>query len=131
MMVITDFPFEGVQGNVPVVQHRNRKPDTFLQTDACSSPCRACESVPSLQTRFRHIDVRVNDDAHWPSPLPVSWLLAEKSAQRLQFVETQYDTQRTEESVRQIFPRLQQILATPMSLKSIFLALARTYRLSV
>ena len=90
-----------------------------------------CESVTSLQARFRQIDARVGDDSHWPSSLPISWLLAEKSAQRLQFVETQYDAKKTEASVRQMFPTLQQVLATPMSLKSIFLALARTYRLSV
>jgi len=89
-----------------------------------------CESVTSLQARFRQIDVRVSDNGDSPSSLPVSWLLAEKSAQRLQFVETQYHAQKTEESIRRIFPTLQQVLATPMSLKSIFLALARTYRLS-
>ena len=89
-----------------------------------------CESVTSLQARFRQIDVRVSDNGDWPSSLPVSWLQAEKSAQRLQFVETQYDVQKTEESIRRIFPTLQQVLAAPMSLKSIFLALARTYRLS-
>jgi ABC-2 type transport system ATP-binding protein len=89
-----------------------------------------CESVPSLQSRFRQIEVRINDNGHWPSPLPASWLLAEKSAQRLQFVETQYDPNSTEQSIRQLFPTPQQVLATPMSLKSIFLALARTYRLA-
>ena len=89
-----------------------------------------CESVTSLQARFRQIDVRVSDNGDWPSSLPISWLQAEKSAQRLQFVDTQYDVQKTEESIRRIFPTLQQVLAAPMSLKSIFLALARTYRLS-
>jgi ABC-2 type transport system ATP-binding protein len=89
-----------------------------------------CESVTSLQARFRQIDLRVGDNGRWPSPLPLSWLLPERSAQRLQFVETQYHPQKTEETVRHAFPTLQQVLATPMSLKSIFLALARTYRLT-
>ena len=89
-----------------------------------------CESVVSLQARFRQIEVRVSEDVPWPSPLPASWLLAEKAAQRLQFVETQYDPVETEKSLRQMFPMSQQVLATPMSLKSIFLALARTYRLA-
>ena len=47
-----------------------------------------CESVASLQARFRQIEVRVSEDVPWPSHLPASWLLAEKAAQRLQFVET-------------------------------------------
>jgi ABC-type multidrug transport system ATPase subunit len=89
-----------------------------------------CESVTSLQARFRQIDLRVGDNGRWPSPLPLSWLLPERSAQRLQFVETQYHPQKTEETVRHAFPTLQQVLATAMSLKSIFLALARTYRLT-
>jgi ABC-2 type transport system ATP-binding protein len=89
-----------------------------------------CESVASLQARFRQIEVRVSEDVPWPSPLPASWLLAEKAAQRLQFVETQYDPAETEKSLLQMFPMSQQVLATPMSLKSIFLALARTYRLA-
>ncbi len=39
-----------------------------------------CESVTSLQARFRQIDVRVSDNGDWPSSLPISWLHAEKSA---------------------------------------------------
>ena len=89
-----------------------------------------CESVVSLQARFRQIEVRVNEEVTWPSPLPASWLLAEKAAQRLQFVETQYDAGETEKTLQQLLPMAQQVLATPMSLKSIFLALARTYRLA-
>jgi len=89
-----------------------------------------CESVVSLQARFRQIEVRVSEDVALPAPLPASWLLAEKAAQRLQFVETRYDPIETEKSLRQMFPALQQVLVTPMSLKSIFVALARTYRLS-
>ena len=86
--------------------------------------------MTSLQARFRQIEVRVSEDVPWPSALPTSWLLAEKAAQRLQFVETQYDPGETEKALRQMFPMSQQVLATPMSLKSIFLALARTYRLA-
>jgi ABC-2 type transport system ATP-binding protein len=89
-----------------------------------------CESVASLQARFRQIELRVGDEGSWPSAWPVSWLLAEKSAQRLQFVETQYEPHKSEQFIRQLFPTLQQVLATPMSLKSIFVALARAYRLS-
>ena len=89
-----------------------------------------CESVVSLQARFRQIEVRVSEEVPWPASFPASWLLAEKAAQRLQFVETQYDPMETEKSLRQKFATSQQVVATPMSLKSIFLALARTYRLA-
>jgi len=89
-----------------------------------------CESVTSLQARFRQIEVRVSDDVPLPSHLPVSWLLAEKAALRLQFVETRYDPMETDKALRQMFPMSQQVVATPMSLKSIFLTLARTYRLA-
>jgi ABC-2 type transport system ATP-binding protein len=89
-----------------------------------------CESVTSLQARFRQIEIRVSEEVPWPSPFPTSWLLADKAAHRLEFVETRYDTGETEKALRQMFPMSQQVLATPMSLKSIFLALARTYRLA-
>ena len=89
-----------------------------------------CESVTSLQARFRQIEVRVSDDVPLPSHLPVSWLLAEKAALRLQFVETRYNPMETDKALRQMFPMSQQVVATPMSLKSIFLTLARTYRLA-
>jgi len=89
-----------------------------------------CESVTSLQARFRQIEVRVSDDVPLPSHLPASWLPAEKAALRLQFVETRYDPVETDRALRQMFPMSQQVVATPMSLKSIFLALARTYRLA-
>jgi ABC-2 type transport system ATP-binding protein len=89
-----------------------------------------CESVASLQARFREVEVHMGAGDSWPSSLPDSWLVAEKSAQRLQFVESKFEPSRTEISIRQLFPGMQHVLARPMSLKSIFVALARTQRVA-
>ena len=88
-----------------------------------------CESVVSLQARFRQVEVRINEEVSWPSPLPASWLLAEKAAQDCSL--SRRSTTQARPSKRcSAVPDFATILTTPMSLKSIFLALARTYRLA-
>src|SRR5262245_764929 len=89
-----------------------------------------CESVASLQARFRQVEAWLSEEEKWPSRLPGSWVLTEKAAQRLQFVESRFDPTETEKSLRELFPKVRLVSTTPMSLKSIFLALARTYRLA-
>jgi len=87
-----------------------------------------CESVESIQGRFRQIQFAVTDDAVLPGNLPPNWLLAEKEGRAVRFVESRYQEGRSEAAVLGVFPSCGEIGAAPMSLREIFLALARVYR---
>ena len=88
-----------------------------------------CESVAMLQERFRRVEVVLDDpDARMP-PRPASWLTVEKAGKTLQFVESAFG-EGTEQRVREILPGCQDPRFSPLSLREIFLTLARTYRIS-
>lgn len=88
------------------------------------------EPVSSLQERFRKIELVVQDLERLPASLPTSWLIPEKAAHTVRFVDNTYEKSKTEETIRSVFPSCTQISASPMSLREIFLTLARTYRLT-
>jgi ABC-type multidrug transport system ATPase subunit len=88
-----------------------------------------CEPASSLQARFRKIDAVLSTDGDGIGQVPESWLLIERAGHRLSFIESQYLEGNTERELQQRVPGCEQIDASAMSLRDIFLALARTYRL--
>ena len=88
-----------------------------------------CEPVSSLQARFRKIEAALPPEGGDLGQAPESWLLVERAGHRLSFVESRYSNGKTESDLRQRIPSCEQVDANPMSLREIFLALARTYRL--
>jgi ABC-2 type transport system ATP-binding protein len=88
-----------------------------------------CEPVSSLQARFRKIDAVLSTDGDVIDQVPRSWLLMERAGHRLTFIESQYLDGSTERELQQRVPGCKQIDAAPLSLRDIFLTLARTYRL--
>jgi ABC-2 type transport system ATP-binding protein len=87
------------------------------------------EPVSSVLARFRQVEVTVDGEASLPSPLPPSWLLAEASAHMARFVDSAFDDH-WESRVRAAWPRAMSVSATPLSLRNIFVTLARGWRLS-
>lgn len=85
-----------------------------------------CESVESLQARFRKVELIVDDGAV-PTPAPPEWILPQFSGHTLQFVHSLFSKE-AEQSIRAQIPSAKHIRFVPMSLKSIFITLARTYR---
>lgn len=82
------------------------------------------ESTESLQTRFRRIEVDLQDGpAHLDAP-PAAWLGLEHSGSRVRFVDSAYDRLATEAACRERFPQAA-VSAQPMTLREIFIALAR------
>ena len=88
-----------------------------------------CEPVSSLQARFRKIDAVLSTDSDGVGQIPESWLLMERAAHRLSFIESQYLEGNTERELQRRVPGCEPTDATPLSLRDIFLTLARTYRL--
>jgi ABC-2 type transport system ATP-binding protein len=88
------------------------------------------EPVPSLVARFRRIEAATEGDAALPSPLPASWLLAESSGRTVRFVESGFVESECRARVRDAMPGARDISVTPMSLREIFIVLARAFRLA-
>ena len=87
------------------------------------------ESAASLQARFRRIECVVAETTRLPASPPASWLVPETAGHSVRFVESQYQPEASEAQIRTVLPGASQISASPMSLREVFLALARTFRL--
>jgi ABC-2 type transport system ATP-binding protein len=88
------------------------------------------EPVSSLLGRFRQVDVAIDPIAGVPSGLPSSWLLPAAEGRVVRFVESQFTEAGFGERVRAVLPTARDVNAQPMSLRSIFVALARVFRIS-
>lgn len=88
------------------------------------------ETSDSLQSRFRAIEVVLPDQVRAPANLPTDWLHAEQAGRTLRFTASRFqnDTQLVAE-LRESLPIASTPEIRPMSLREIFVALARAYRL--
>jgi ABC-2 type transport system ATP-binding protein len=86
------------------------------------------EEMTSLATRFREIEVMVGtpvmlcDCPDWPE----SWLRPEASPTMVRFVESRFESERTDDQIRRVFGNVLQVSITPMPLRDIFVTLARS-----
>ena len=85
------------------------------------------ESTDTLLGRFRRIEVTLQDGPARLDVPPASWLELEKSGDLVRFVETRYEREATERACRERFPA-STVKAQPMTLREIFITLARTSR---
>jgi ABC-2 type transport system ATP-binding protein len=88
------------------------------------------EPVSGLLGRFRQVDVAVESTSSLPAGLPSSWLLPAAEGRVVRFVETEFNEADLGGKVRAVLPTSRDINAQPMSLRSIFVALARVFRIS-
>ncbi len=89
---------------------------------------RVLESVSSLERRFRRCQLTLASGEQLPEMLPPSWLVTESVGRRVRFVESDYREGTGIELIRSVVPAARNVTASRMSLKEIFMALARTYR---
>jgi ABC-2 type transport system ATP-binding protein len=83
------------------------------------------ETTESLQSRFRRIEVDLQGGTAQPETTPAGWALLERSGDRIRFIDTAYAPNVTEQLCRERFPDAA-VVAHPMTLREIFVALART-----
>jgi ABC-2 type transport system ATP-binding protein len=88
------------------------------------------EPVSSLVERFRRVEVTTEDAASVPASPPASWLLAEASGHAVRFVESAFSDDACGACVRNLIRGARDISVAPMSLREIFIVLARVFRLS-
>ncbi len=63
-----------------------------------------------------------------PSQLPAAWLTPEAAGVVFRFVDSQFDAQQSDAEIRARFAGVREIVARSMSLRAMFLALARSAR---
>ena len=89
------------------------------------------EASESLQRRFRQVEFVVPEiQGRLPSTLPKSWLVPEAAGHTIRFVASEYVSGEVESKINELFPGASPPTVRAMSLREIFLALARTFRVS-
>jgi ABC-2 type transport system ATP-binding protein len=86
------------------------------------------EEMSVLADRFREVTITLNSPSPLPAKLPAAWLLPQTVDCVVRFVHSSYKDQTTASEVAAIFPSARDISYDPMSLRSIFLAIAKSHR---
>ena len=86
------------------------------------------EEMATLTARFREVTVTLDGSERSGAAAPASWLLLERSPSVARFVHSQANMERVEEQIAAVFPKVLGIEMEPMTLRTIFLALARSGR---
>jgi ABC-2 type transport system ATP-binding protein len=86
------------------------------------------EEMSVLSDRFREVTVTLANPAPLPANLPSTWLLAQSADCVLRFVHNHFDEQATPSEIHALIPAARDISFDPMSLRAIFLAIAKTHR---
>lgn len=86
------------------------------------------EQMTTLTGRFREIELTFDSPPSLPGKYPASWMHVSASAAVVRFVESRFDEARTSAEVAQVFGTARNAEFTPMSLRAIFLAMAKSRR---
>ena len=86
------------------------------------------EEMGALSQRFREIEVTLETAMDLPTEWPDRWLNPEQSSVVIRFIDSHFDRGRSEAEVRRLFPGVLDITTRSMSLRSIFVALAKPVR---
>jgi ABC-2 type transport system ATP-binding protein len=85
------------------------------------------EEKEGLQRRFRQIEITLPEGFEPLDNLPQEWLIPERSSHIFRYIESQYGNQHTER-LRAVFPGINQIGEQYLSLREIYLVIARSLK---
>jgi ABC-2 type transport system ATP-binding protein len=86
------------------------------------------EEMTVLAGRFRDVTVTLSSPSPLPANLPATWLQPQTADCVLRFVHSDFKEQVSQREVAERFPSARDICFDPMSLRSIFLAIAKNKR---
>ena len=89
---------------------------------------RISEELTALSDRFREIELTFASPPSVPDQVPDEWMHLSSSAMVLRFVDSRFDGHKTDEQIRNLFGEVRNATFSPMSLRSIFLSMARAGR---
>jgi ABC-2 type transport system ATP-binding protein len=91
---------------------------------------RFSEELTTLVERFREVEVTFDTPPELPKSAPDTWMHLNKSAAVIRFIESRFDPDKTAAQVQDVLGVARNITFSPMSLRSIFLAMAKSGRQS-
>jgi ABC-2 type transport system ATP-binding protein len=86
------------------------------------------EEMSVLAGRFREVTVTLSSPSPLPANLPAAWLQPQTADCVLRFVHSGFNEQSSPRELAERFPSARDIAFDPMSLRSIFLAIAKSGR---
>jgi ABC-2 type transport system ATP-binding protein len=89
---------------------------------------RFSEELAHLVERFREVQVTFDGAARLPEKAPENWMQINTSAAVVRFVESHFDSERTRVEIRGVFGEVRDVTFSPMTLREIFLAMAKAGR---
>jgi len=88
------------------------------------------DEMSVLSERFREVSITLDAPTPLPPDLPPAWLLPETADCVAHFIASDYRAGETEREIATAFPSARAVEAEPMSLRAIFLAIAKSARTS-
>ncbi|MBS1841935.1 MAG: ABC transporter ATP-binding protein [Acidobacteria bacterium] len=88
------------------------------------------EDVASLRARFREVELTFDAPVRLPPDLPPTWLQTSASEYTLKFIDSAFDQESLQAEVVRRFGSLQHATFSPMTIRDIFLGLAKSNRRS-
>jgi len=89
---------------------------------------RFSEELTTLLERFREVELTFDTPPPLPKTAPNTWMHLSTSAAVIRFIESRFDPEKTSTKVRDVLGEARNVTFTPMSLRSIFLAMAKATR---
>ncbi len=89
---------------------------------------RFSEDMAALVERFREVELTFDATPALQEKWPESWMQVDASGAVLRFIESRFEEERTRGEIRKLFGNVRDVTFTPMSLRSIFLAMAKAGR---
>lgn len=89
---------------------------------------RFAEELSSLAERFRDVEATFDAPPALPQHRPENWMQLSSSGPVVRFTDSRFDADRTRAEIGRIFGEPRNVTFSPMSLRSIFLAMAKSGR---
>ena len=86
---------------------------------------RFAEELTSLVDRFREVELTFDSPPPLPAQPPIAWMQIRHSAAVIRFIDSRFDPQQSSAEILRMFGPARNITFSPMSLRSIFLAMAK------
>jgi ABC-2 type transport system ATP-binding protein len=87
---------------------------------------RFSEELSTLRDRFREVELKFEGIPSLPGKWPTSWMQTSASGSVIRFVDSQFDQERMNAEIRQLLGEAKSATFTAMTLRSIFLAMAKS-----
>jgi len=87
---------------------------------------RFSEELSALRERFRQVELKYEEIPSVPDKWPAAWMQTNNSGTVIRFIESQFNQERTCAEIRQLLGEAKDVTFRAMTLRSIFLALAKS-----